>query len=193
MKCILIVLLVICNGYFLSANEITVLPQSSVFLDTEASTNISFNVRRNDVCVLDVRIEHSVSVSNCVQIAFGRDADCNGELAHEETGLVLGWRSGRCFLEHVSEETRYIESVPMSAGNLFFLRMRVETDSTFSPRKVSFTNNMGSCFTEISETCPQWLFQRDWNLLKITRRGPVVSDEVCCVHNDYRSFWIILK
>ena len=32
-----------------------------------------------------------------------------------------------------------------------------------------------------------------WNLVKVTRRGPVASDELCRIRNDYRSFWISFR
>ena len=79
----------------LSAKEIAVGQLVSDHLDTESSTNVAFNVRRNDVKVFDVRIEQASSVSNCVQVAFGRDADADGDLSPDEADLVLGWRAGR--------------------------------------------------------------------------------------------------
>ena len=79
----------------LSAKEIAVGQLVSDHLDTESSTNVAFNVRRNDVKVFDVRIEQASSASNCVQVAFGRDADADGDLSPDEADLVLGWRAGR--------------------------------------------------------------------------------------------------
>lgn len=93
----------------LSAKEIAVGQLVSDCLDTESSTNVAFNVRRNDVKVFDVRIEQASSVSNCVQVAFGRDADADGDLSPDEADLVLGWRAGRYFVEDVSAEERTFE------------------------------------------------------------------------------------
>lgn len=101
----------------LSAKEIAVGQLVSDHLDTESSTNVAFNVRRNDVKVFDVRIELASSVSNSV----------------------------------------------------------------------------GACFADIARTCPPWLFRQEWNLVKVTRRGPVASDELCRIRNDYRSFWISFR
>ena len=51
--------------------EVLTLPPS-VFADTEVSTNIVVNRRRNDVKAFDVSMELAGSVSNSVQIAFVR-------------------------------------------------------------------------------------------------------------------------
>ncbi len=99
-------------GLILSAREIVVGPQGiSPFLDTEVSTNIALNATRNDVREFNVCIDLAGTVSNGVQIAFGRDADEDGDLAPEETRLVLGWRRGRYFVEDVVGETRYFRQV----------------------------------------------------------------------------------
>ena len=71
--------------------EVLTLPPS-LFADTEVSTNIVVNRRRNDVKAFGVSIELAGSGSNSVQIAFGRDTDGDGNLAPGETALVLGWR-----------------------------------------------------------------------------------------------------
>ena len=79
---------------------------ASPFADTEVCTNIAFNATRSDMREFDVRMELSGSVSNCVQVAFGRDEDGDGDLAPEETGLMFGWRGGRYVIEDVCGEAR---------------------------------------------------------------------------------------
>jgi hypothetical protein len=64
--------------------EVSALPQGE-FADTEVSTNVPFRTSKRGVKALDVRIEHAGSESNCVEVAFGHDADGNGDLATEET------------------------------------------------------------------------------------------------------------
>ena len=177
----------------LSAKEIAVGQLVSDHLDTESSTNVAFNVRRNDVKVFDVRIELASSVLNCVQVAFGRDADADGDLSPDEADLVLGWRAGRYFVEDVSAEERTFEPDAATEGTTRFLNLRVATDAAFVPKEAAFTNSVGSCFADIARACPPWLFRQEWNLVKVTRRGPVASDELCRIRNDYRSFWISFR
>ena len=47
-------------------------PESSC-RDTEVSTNVVFNVSRNDTKKFEVRLDLSGTISNCVQVAFGQD------------------------------------------------------------------------------------------------------------------------
>ena len=178
----------------LSAKEIAVGPQgASPYLDSEVSTNVSFNVHRSDVRTFDVRIEVASSVSNCVQVAFGRDADGDGDLSSEESGLVLGWRTGRYFVEDVAGEVRTFEPGAVADGSARFLHMNVATDAAFVPKRAIFANDAGACFADIAAACPSWLFSREWNLLKVTRRGPAASGELCRIRNDYRSFRISFR
>ena len=79
----------------LSAKEIAVGQLVSDCLDTESSTNVAFNVRRNDVKVFDVRIELASSVLNCVQVAFGTDRNSDGDLAPAGARDVISSRTSR--------------------------------------------------------------------------------------------------
>ena len=78
-----------------SAKEVFVgeLPVSP-FVGTEVSTNVPFNVSRNDTTAFTVEMEQNGVESNNVQVAFGQDLDADGDLAPDETDLVLGWRRG---------------------------------------------------------------------------------------------------
>lgn len=71
-----------------SARVVAVGTQSeSPYRDTEVSTNVAFNVSRNDTKTFEVRLELSGTTSNCVQVAFGHDEDGNGNLA---PGMMRG-------------------------------------------------------------------------------------------------------
>lgn len=168
------------------------LPPSS-YADTEVSSNIVFNATRGDAKFIDVRLELTGTVSNNVQIAFGRDADGDGNLALEETGLVLAWRGGRYCIENVPESERIVETSVSETDTSRFLHMRVMTDGNLAPRTASFTNETGSCFADLSASAPDWLYHPDWDLLKVTRRGVDSSSEWCRIECDYRTFVIRIR
>ena len=77
---ILMVALLAFSAFAAERVEVLTLPPS-LFADTEVSTNVVVNRKRNDVKAFDVSMELAGSVSNSVQIAFGRDADGDGNLA----------------------------------------------------------------------------------------------------------------
>ena len=160
------------------------------FVDTEVVTNVAFNVGRSDTKTFEVRMEFSGTVSNNVQIAFGRDRDSDGDLAPEESDLVLGWRRGRYFVEDVAESRRvFAESAETADGR--FLTMRVTTDAAFRPKTVVFRTESGACFDDVG--VPDYLFSTNWNLAKVTRRGVDATTEWCRIDNAYRQFIIQIR
>ena len=90
--------------------------------DREAVTNSVLPVatwqRRGH---FDMRLSAAAG-TNLVQLAFGRDADGDGELSRAETALVVGRGFGEAFVEDVTARMRYIEVLPPCAGR----RVRVE-------------------------------------------------------------------
>ena len=162
-------------------------------LDTEVSTNAAFAVGGPDNRYLTFELELYATPSNNVQVAFGRDADGDGDLALEETGLVLAWRGGRYCVENVPESERIVEASVSESGTTRFLQMRVMTDRVLEPRAASFMSEAGPCFADLSDSAPDWLYRPDWNLLKVTRRGVDSSSEWCRVECEYRKFVIRIK
>ena len=174
-----------------SAKEVFIgeLPVSP-FVGTEVSTNVPFNVLRNDTTTFMVEMEQNGVESNNVQVAFGQDFDADGDLAPDETDLVLGWRRGSCFIEDVENEDRRLDDSATDIEKLT-LEMRVVNDSCYSPRLVSLTNELGECFSDI--TASDFLFKTNWNLLKVTRRGVESAAEWCRIVSSYRSFAIHIR
>lgn len=171
-----------------AGGTVVVAPLSAAeYADTEVATNVAFNVGRSDTKIFEVRMEFSGTVSNNVQIAFGRDLDSDGDLAPEESDLVLGWRRGRYFVEDVSESRRAFAASAETADGRF-LTMRVATDEAFRPKTVSFRTESGACFDEVG--VPDYLFSTNWNLAKVTRRGVDATAEWCRIDNAYRRFVI---
>lgn len=174
-----------------SAKEIVVgeLPVSP-FVGTEVSTNVPFNVSRNDTMSFMVEMEQNGVESNNVQVAFGQDLDADGDLAPEESDLVLGWRRGSCFIEDVENEDRRLDDSVADLEKMT-LKMKVVNDSCYSPRIVSFTNELGGRFSDIPVS--DFLFKTNWNLLKVTRRGVESAAEWCRIMSSYRSFAIRIR
>lgn len=174
-----------------SAKEIVVgeLPVSP-FVGTEVSTNVPFNVSRNDTMSFMVEMEQNGVESNNVQVAFGQDLDADGDLAPEESDLVLGWRRGSCFIEDVENEDRRLDDSVADLEKMT-LKMKVVNDSCYSPRLVSFTNELGDRFSDVPVS--DFLFKTNWNLLKVTRRGVESAAEWCRITSSYRSFAIRIR
>ena len=115
------------------ADSFVLPPQGeSPFADTEVSTNLALRALDDGVGrkVFDLTLSLSGTLTNCLQVAFGHDANGNGVLDFSETETVYGWRAGRWFAEDVRGWTRIL-SEPVSAAAARELRIHVEADSRF--------------------------------------------------------------
>lgn len=163
----------------------------SLFADSEISTNVAFNVHRTDTKLLDVRIDAAMATDALVSVAFGRDANADGDLASEETEFVLGMSGDNCFIEDVAHGKRYYDWVTARTGAESYLEFSASNDRCFNPRSVTITCEKGALFSSIG--AQPWMFSRSWNIMKITRRGTKLVNEICKVESRYRAMMLLLR
>lgn len=188
---ILLFLLVAVTANAMSRIVVPTLPLVG-FSDIEETTNVAFVTSGTGIQALEVRIEYTGTDSNCVEIAFGRDADGNGDLAAEEMRLLFGWRGGRRFVEDVAlDERTYEEAAPASGRR--FLSLSVRTDWKRVPRKATFTCESGPCFVSLAADAPRFLCDSSWNLVKVVRRGAFDANERCVVRSDAQKFVLMVR
>ena len=65
-------------------------PPPSSYPDTECSVNVAVTNWPSLGRRVKLTLSANFTPSNCVQIAFGQDSDSDGDLAPEETHLILG-------------------------------------------------------------------------------------------------------
>ena len=170
-----------------------VMPQlpEPVYADTEVCTNVPCAALLSDVRELEVVIDFAGTASNCVQVAFGRDADGDGDLSVNETDLVLGWRAGDCFVEDVKGGRRFREAV--SATNaLHRIELRAAADGS-GARSARVLCDGTARFDETLDGDLQWLYSRGWNLAKVTRRGVDAPGEIVFVASDHGGMKFIMR
>ena len=177
------------------AKQISVSPLPvSPYADTEVSTNIVFNRHRSDVKEFELKFTLDCSPSNCIQVALGTDADCDGNLSFAETQAVYGWRNGRYFIEDVVAGKRYEHSISADerkGTQLFSVNMQTARD--YLPKTFLANIDGVSVFTNLSTTVPSWLYQPKWNLMRITRRGISTPSEWFSCKIDYSYFYITIR
>ena len=105
-----IALVVVCAtvGIIARATDITLpTPPPSSYPDSESTANVAVT---NGTCLcrrVKLTLSADFTPSNGVQVAFGQDINSNGDLAPEETHLVLGVDCGFPFIrDEVEEEGR---------------------------------------------------------------------------------------
>ena len=176
-----------------SAGFGAVMPQlpEPVFADTEVCTNVPCAQLLSGVRELEVVIDFAGTESNCVQVAFGRDADGDGDLSAVETDLVLGWRAGDCFVEDVKGGRRFREA--SSATNaLHRIELRAAADGS-GARSVRVLCDGAARFGEALDGDRQWLYNRGWNMAKVTRRGVDAPGEIVLVASDHGGLKFIVR
>ena len=161
--------------------------------DTEVSTNMPFVVDGERTREIKMRFALDGCASNCIQVAFGRDADGDGVLGADEAETLYGWRNGRYFAESVTEGLRVEEA---DSGNVdsrvFAINLRLKKGEGL--RYFTATNDMGvAIFTNLNATVQNWLYKPDWNMMRVTRRGPGVPAEWFSCDLSSHFFYIKLR
>ncbi len=153
-------------------------PPVSPFADTEVTTNISLVAANGHVGFLELAFALDGCASNCVQVAFGHDANGDGALDFAETDTLYGWRNGRYFAESVRDGIRIEEPAadPTAASCAFAIDMRLSKD--LLPLSFSATNSLGAAvLTNLSVSAQGWLYRPEWDAMRVTRRGPRIPAE----------------
>lgn len=178
---------------FAMAREIRALPAPE-FGDTEVTACHRIDQDGRSVGQLDFWLSFNGTASNNVEVAFGKDSDMDGELSPHETDLVIGWDCGRYFIERSASHERIEEAnVGMSDGERTLdWHYLVGSDRTVF-KSFSVTNETGVAFAELSATRPEWLYSRDWNLMRLIARGPGVQNERFFVDILFKGFVMKLR
>ena len=114
--------------------------------------------------------------TNLVQLAFGRDADGDGELSRAETALVVGRGLGEAFVEDVAARMRYAEALPPPPGRRG-LGLRVSLDRDGAPTRLVVTNEVGAAvFSEWRHAPPAFCFDPSWDTVRVVSAGPDDAD-----------------
>ena len=144
--------------------------------DREAATNAVLPVatwqKRGH---FDVRVSVAAG-TNLVQLAFGHDADGDGELSRAETALVVGRGFGEAFVEDVDTRQRYAETLPPCAGRRG-LGWRVFLRADGTPTGLTAMNEAGvAVFSEWRHAPPAWSFDPSWDTVRVVSAGPDDAD-----------------
>ena len=107
--------------------------------------------------------------------------------------FLSGSTDGRYFAESVAEGLRIEEA---DSGNLdsrvFAINLRLKKGEGL--RYFTATNDMGvAIFTNLNATAQNWLYKPDWNMMRVTRRGPGVPAEWFTCDLSSHFFYIKLR
>ena len=144
------------------------------FADAETVTNVPFVFPDADVHGLSFALELAGTPSNCVEAAFGRDADGDGALSCSETGLSVGWDCGCWMLRRRPDAW----SAPAATTNrLRRLDIVFGVSRARAKRLDAHENGEPIGFGFAAEALPAGLYDRSWDTLRLTVRGVDRADE----------------
>ena len=186
-----------------------VMPQlpPPTFADTEVWTNVPCAQLLSDVREFETVLDFTGTASNCVQVAFGRDEDGNGDLSVNETDVAIGWRAGDWFVEDVKGGRRFREDGALGERALPAGSESGGQGLPALPRRLAFRFAAGEdgaksasvvCdgaakFVEALDGDLQWLYRRDWSRAKVTRRGVDSPGEIVLVASDHGGLKFIVR
>ena len=87
------VLALLPAGAFAASFAVPATPEAA-WDDTGTATNAPLPAARADSRVFAFALGLDATASNCVEVAFGRDADLDGVLSRREADLIVGWDCG---------------------------------------------------------------------------------------------------
>ena len=172
----LLSILAACASATACAAAVALAPPVVEWADCEAATNAALPSatwqRRGH---FDVRMSVAAG-TNLVQLAFGRDANGDGELSYAETALVMGRGLGEAFVEDVAARIRYAEALPPAVGRRG-LGWRVFLRADGTPTGLTATNEAGvAVFPEWRHAPPAWSFDPSWDMVRAVSAGSDDAD-----------------
>ena len=181
------------RGAFAAApRHVSNMPDSP-YLDTEVSTNIVFKSSQNELRKIDVDMEFVGTPTNNVQVAFGHDADADGDLSDEESQLVFGWKSGRRFLSLPFEEYSISDEAAAQEAGPHRLHFVAQFNGQERPVSFSVRDNALACLTDFVAQAHEWSGVLEWNICKVTRRGVNEALEQIDVDAESATFVISIR
>ena len=164
------------------------------YADTEVTAHHRLEQPASGLRGLDFRMDFNGTTSNNVEVAFGRDLDANGSLAPYETDVVVGWECGRYFIERFRTGERIEEPNVGTNGVERSLAWHYDVRKNGKVfRAFVATNEVGAAFAPASTNAPSWLYDRNWNLMRLTARGVDVQGERFEVEVKNSGFFVNLR
>ena len=173
-------MLVASTGIFAGALAVSaavqvIQPPPSDFIDTEASTNIVFAPLLEDTRQYRLKFTGDFSPSNDLEVAFGGDANGDGDLSPEEIETQLGIDCGK----------------KKSKSGVEVEQWNCSTDSAGQPEQGS--NILCSTSTSRFDLRLTRNQQSSWNLIKVTRRGYFSTEPSVTLKPRKPGLYIIVK
>jgi len=164
----------------------------SPYLDTEVTMNVPIN--KADISYSDLNFRFAGTPTNNLELAFGTDMNTNGVLDAEEVGARFGWRAGRYFIEN-AQTGDVFDGDALNSSQSFSVDMHLEVRySSQQVRKVVVSGVNAAEFGALATNVPPaWIWRREWNMMRATRRGTEPPSDWIEYSASHRGFAIRMR
>ena len=173
--------LLLCGGTSLLAWAHPAVPVALppvVHADTETVTNIPFTASLDAAGRFRLALSCLATPSNNVEAAFGVDRNSDGVLALEETDCVIGWDCGAWFIQKGADGVRTGRACVVPTDGVSELSWSVQTSPGGAATRLEAAVDGAPAFAELGvleprrhELAADWLYRREWDMVKLTGRG----------------------
>lgn len=138
------------------------------FADTETVTNVPFTAWERGLREFRFDLEFAGTSSNNVEMAFGTDADGDGELSDGEMDVLAGWDCGELFIVNNATGERVAEAAADGA-HVFSCVCGMRPSGRIV--NVVCTIDNSAVFPDFAAARPAWLHSPKWNMVRLVGRG----------------------
>ena len=148
----------------------------SAFADTEASACAGIVIDPQSTLTATAIFE--ASPTNCVELAFGRDSDFDGELEWHEAALKIGWDAGEWIVSSpLTGET--LSAQPRTATLRKTLSVKAHLRADGSAFDIEIRENGMQILAGAIALLPRSVRLDFWNCLRETARGTPLETAAC--------------
>ena len=153
---------------------------SPVHIDTEISTNCILRIGDGVSRTFAFTLDFDATPSNNVQITFGHDADTDGVLSIEETGMTIGWDCGTWFVNGAAEEADGLSETPTVRDGRKAIRFELLLQADGSPRRLTIRDGENDLFQALSASLPAGIKKvRPFCIMRWLNRDPLEESGGC--------------
>ena len=178
MKKLLLTVGCLVAGVAMARQQTLARPAPSQFADTEVSTNVPCALDLPSLKEYRIGLELVGTPSNNVEVALGHDADGDGVLSLDEAAISLAWDCGEWMARGIGDQGLGIGEVPLTTGGS-------DTNGfVVAEIAVAVSNHKAK---------PAWLYDRTWDLVRVTRRGVDDPEERVSLYTRVAGLMILVK
>ena len=155
--------------------------------DCEVSTNVVL-ATSPDMSEMGFTLSLSSTPSNVVEVAFGTDADLDGDISRKETELVVGSECGVWQIVDSKDGNKYIYAESLGENEF---KWNAWMPKNLDSKRINVRMNGQPIFAQLP--LDMFVFKRSWTHFKIISRGKGHCFRSLNVNQSNGRFYIIVR